>query len=413
MSSTTLTPQPFLLRSIIRHNPFYLLSAACMLGGCLALTNSLSWSPINLRKLIILMATLNIYELLLVGLAVFLIRMKIVRGDAIKLLLLESLFIVDVAFLNSEVFAQHFSVGLIVNLIVSVLVFVKLAVIFRALRIPLASEPFVLILFELTLLLATPGVFKFVSDRSNGKLPELAVYAAWWGIAAIPVLYVMLMHWRAVKLSEWAPALVSNRVVIGALIALPLVSLIAHVSTANWVYKARWFPSNVAPLMLGLAIALGTYDRHVINLTFRIRAQILLPIIAIILSLGSPPQLDFTIFGIYLTPLRLVFATATLVYVQGYWFHRHAYFAWAACICIVLGGLGATRTMIMNNLSLLAHQSKETSSKLIPDNQTQWGVLAVTASFVLLVLGALVSLLKSHAPQTLDPTPGELLEDKA
>jgi hypothetical protein len=79
----------------------------------------------------------------------------------------------------------------------------------------------------------------------------------------------------------------------------------------------------------------------------------------------------------------------------------------------VLGGLGATRTMIMNNLSLLAHQSKETSSKLIPDNQTQWGVLAVTASFVLLVLGALVSLLKSHAPQTLDPTPGELLEDKA
>jgi len=413
MTTRTLTDRPFLLRSFLEHNPFYLLSAACMLGGCLALTNSLSWSPIDRGRLLMLMAALNVYELLLVGLAVFLIRRRNVRGDAIKLLLLEAFFIVDVAFLNSEVFAKDFGVGLLVNLIVYGLAIFKLAVILTALEIPVVSEPFFLLLFEITLLFATPGLFKFISDRDNGKLPELAVYAAWWGIAAIPVAYVWLMHWRPVKFSTYAEALLKNKLVIGALIALPLASLIAHVSTANWVYKARWFPTNVAPLLLGLAIALGTYDRHVVSLTFRLRAQILLPIAAIVLSLGTPYQLEFGFAGISLTPLRIVFATATLIYVQGYWFHRHSYFAWAACICIVLGGLGATWSMIVSNLSLVVDKSKETSSRLIPETATQWGVLAVTASFVLLVLGALVSLFKSSAPETLEPATGQLLDEEA
>ncbi|HTL28372.1 MAG TPA: hypothetical protein VL282_04105, partial [Tepidisphaeraceae bacterium] len=358
--ATTLTARPTFLRSIIEHNPFYLLSAACMLGGCLALTNSLSWSPIHRETLLKLMAALNVYEFLLVGLAYFLIRKRNVRSDAIKLLVLEALFIVDVAFLNSEIFAQDFYIGLMVNLIVFMLMFCKLAIIFRALKIPILSEPFFLVLFEMTLLIATPGAFKWISDHRNGKLPELAVYAAWWGIAAIPVVYVWLMHWRPVKLSSFADALVSNKIVLAALIILPLASLIAHVSTANWVYKARWFPTNVAPLLLGLAIAFGTYDRHVVNLTFRLRAQILLPIAAIILSLGTPPQLEFGVAGIALTPLRLVFATATLIYVQGFWFHRHPYFAFAACTCIVLGGLGATWSMIVSNLGLLVGKSKET-----------------------------------------------------
>src|SRR3569833_1379498 len=49
----------------------------------------------------------------------------------------------------------------------------------------------------------------------------------------------------------------------------------------------------------------------------------------------------------------------------------------AARTCIVLGGRGATWSMITSNLGLLVGKSKETSAKLIPDTATQWGVLAV------------------------------------
>ena len=48
----SLQPHPSLMRWLAEHNPFYLLSAACMLAGCLALTNSLSWVSITPGRLV-------------------------------------------------------------------------------------------------------------------------------------------------------------------------------------------------------------------------------------------------------------------------------------------------------------------------------------------------------------------------
>jgi hypothetical protein len=58
--------------------PFYLISAACMLGGCLAINNSLSWMDAPAIHDIILIAQLNVYEVALIALAWFLVR----RGQA-------------------------------------------------------------------------------------------------------------------------------------------------------------------------------------------------------------------------------------------------------------------------------------------------------------------------------------------
>jgi len=49
-----------LLRGFIDSNPFYLISACCMLGGCLALTNSLSWMSVPIPRLLILIGTLSV-----------------------------------------------------------------------------------------------------------------------------------------------------------------------------------------------------------------------------------------------------------------------------------------------------------------------------------------------------------------
>ena len=105
-----------LRRFIADHNPFYLLSAVLMLLGCLLLSNTMTWSPIALRKLLILIATLNVYELLLVGLGLYLIVKRTIASDGLMLLALEALFIVDVGFLNSELYQESLPVGLAVNL---------------------------------------------------------------------------------------------------------------------------------------------------------------------------------------------------------------------------------------------------------------------------------------------------------
>src|SRR5947209_14833368 len=73
---------------IVDRNPFYLLSAACMLAGCLALTNSLSWLSLPLPRLLTLIATINVYEAMLVGLALLLVSRRLMR-DAKILLIVE------------------------------------------------------------------------------------------------------------------------------------------------------------------------------------------------------------------------------------------------------------------------------------------------------------------------------------
>src|SRR5580765_4984854 len=102
---TTVPARPSVARWIVDRNPFYLLSAVCMLFGCVALTNSSSWTSIRLNRLLILTATLNFYEVLLIGLAVFLIVHRKLRRDGMILLILEAFFLVDVTFLNSEIFS--------------------------------------------------------------------------------------------------------------------------------------------------------------------------------------------------------------------------------------------------------------------------------------------------------------------
>jgi hypothetical protein len=71
------------LRSIADRNPFYLISALCMLGGSLALTNSLSWISLPLGRLLLLMATINVYEAALIGLALVLVKRGLLRDGKI------------------------------------------------------------------------------------------------------------------------------------------------------------------------------------------------------------------------------------------------------------------------------------------------------------------------------------------
>src|SRR3954469_13515686 len=124
--------RPAVVRFLFRTNPFYLLSAMCMLGGCLALTNSLSWTSIGLGRLLALVVTLNLYEGLLLALGLYLLARRGIVRDGLMLLFLEALFLVDAAFLNVEVFAVDFHVGLAVNAVVLLLAVVKLALLFRA-----------------------------------------------------------------------------------------------------------------------------------------------------------------------------------------------------------------------------------------------------------------------------------------
>src|SRR5215207_2380731 len=104
-----------LLGFLVHHNPFYLLSALCMIAGCYALNSALQTRSGELPKLLLLMGTLQLYEFLLVGLGLYLIVKHRIDRDGRTLLLLDAVFLVDLTFLNAETAATSLRIGLLVN----------------------------------------------------------------------------------------------------------------------------------------------------------------------------------------------------------------------------------------------------------------------------------------------------------
>src|SRR5579862_501570 len=117
-------------------------------------------------------------------------------GDHItcELFVIEAFFLVDAGFLNSELFTLNFDVGLAVNIFLFILAAMKVAMVFKSLKLPLADNRYPLILSQMMLLLAIPGFFKQVAVAHNGSVPPQAMFAIWWIVGLVPILSVMLLR---------------------------------------------------------------------------------------------------------------------------------------------------------------------------------------------------------------------------
>lgn len=387
-------PQSPLSRFVADYNPFYLLSAACMLFGVFALNDSLDWSPIGLRRLLTMIVTLNVYELAVIGLAVFLMRRGI-RRDSLMLLIVEAFFLADVGFLNMEVFATNVKVGLLVNAIVFAAAVVKVALIFNASGIPLKDSRFAFVLIQLSVLFAIPGIFGAIAQPRNDFLPPLAVYAAWWLAGAMPVVYTMTVG--SVDLFRKRPDGLATRtdvIVSRVLIVLPMLSMIAHLCLANWIYKVMFHPANLAPMLLGFAVLAGHADDQFNTRAARMRWALVLPFVAVALSaIKFPRELIFPITpGIDASPLRTALIVASVVYLEGLWNFRQAWFAVGSSACLAMATLGHSVGTINDNSIRMAKDGASVFDKLIPKTLAGWGMYSIGLSFVLLAIGALISL---------------------
>lgn len=369
-------------RFLLDYNPFYLLSALCMLAGLFALNGWLQFSPLPLLNVIQLILILNVYEFMLIFLGLFLAR-RALWHDAITLLVLEAFFLVDGGFLNSEALSMDLEIGLMINSALLILAIFKLAIIFRGLGLQLADPRFWLIVLQLILLPAMEWFFKATFDFHGGHIRPFAVYAVWWVVGLIPIAYLLLM-----------PSAPRARGLIGAFIALPMISILAHLGTTNWVYHVPWAYENLSPPLLGLAIAVGAYEHRVRSLTLRMRLQLLIPLLAIVFSLVETRELIFLNTPIIVSPLRLTLLAAACVYLHGLFLHRHIYFGAGAMTCLGAAAVGATPELMLQNLVHVGDRSAKSAWDSLPKTSFGWGAVSVFCSFVLLGIGLLLSLLK-------------------
>ena len=389
------------LQYLSDNNPFYLLSAASMLLACLLLSNTTTWSPIAARKLVMLIVTLNIYELLIVALGLFLIVKRDHGRDGLKLLCVEAVFLADVGFLNSELYTESLRLGLIVNAVLLVVGLLKLLAIFSALKLPIRSPVFAMAGGVLTALLGHAAIFKWIGDHHQGRLPDVVMYTAWWLFGAIVVGYALMA--KIVRPSAFRGQRAGSRggVMGHVILTMMLLSLAGHLGTSHWIYSCPFQAPDVSPALLALAVLIAGFRGP--QFTRRGDASVLcmmLPLAAIISAAHPSRPLEVALETLRLSPLMLSAGFAYITWV-GIFAPRHfVRFVGLALVGVAAYLFGPTWASIQRWAELLYHAIGDVFDRLTPHTQGAWGTLALIGAFLLLAIGAAVSLFR---PKESDP----------
>lgn len=400
----SLQPRPSLMRWLAEHNPFYLLSAACMLAGCLALTNSLSWVSITPNRLLTLIATLNLYEALVLAIALFLITKRGLRRDGRMLLLLQAFFLADFTFLNAEIAMANMRTGLAVNAVLLALAAIKLGVVLRVLRPNLTATQYCFVLLQLGVLFVTPLALRWLDANPNGLVNPKQFYGLWWVVGLLPAVYELLSRidprGRVMSVSPNAQA-----APITAYLALPYVSLLAHVGVLHWVYIVDFVGAHAGPVLLGLTLVLDRFSpTKVLPRKDLLALRLLLPAAAVLVSMNNP----FT-FGpawsyprVELTTFNLAIVGAALVYFYCFLLPYARLVLAAGAAAVLWYVFGPTIGQVSTGVQRGWDYSVDVTDKLAPKTLADWGVIGLVASFTFLAIGFWISLRKQPDVPAID-----------
>jgi hypothetical protein len=405
-----LKPTPLLVRLVTQYNPFYLLSAACMLASCLALTNTVTWNPIATRRLLTLILTLNLYEAAVLAIALFLVTRRGHIRDGRMLLLLQAFFLVDFTFLNAEIAtsAGHLSTGILVNAILFLLAAVKIGVVLRLLKPNFTPLQYAFVMIQLAVLFVTPCLFRWINLHHH-DIGRRDFYVLWWLTALIPALYELFAH---LDRHRAAPADLSHRAQAApttTYLALPYLSILTHFGILQYVYDTSFYGANAAPVLLGLTLILNRVNPTTLMPRKDLATlRALLPAAAVLVSIGTP--FTFEIHSTYpvlvLTPLKLALPAAFLTYVYCFFLPHARLLLATGGVAIALYILGPSRDQLLALARSAWQWSRDTADSLLPKTTADWGLLGLFASFALLALGFWVSLSRRPTPPApSDPTP--------
>jgi hypothetical protein len=353
---------------------------------------------IPLPKLLILLVTLNVYEAALIGLAAYLVLVRGLRRDGMMLVILEAFFFIDITFLNAEISTQKSWIGPAIALASFLAAIVKLSAILRVLGIRKSVAEFAFILIQIAAILALPIGF---GRTSTGVVSPLMFYIAWWIVGLMPVVYEFL-----VKCLHGDEERAAMSPVFVTFMALPVLSLAAHLGILHYVYDVPFYGAMAAGPLLGLAMVLNrVVPTALVPRKDVMTLRVLLPIVAVMVSASSPVQL--TLFWdphghLTLTTLRLAAIAAFLEFVYAFVRERWVFALIAGLFALLADAYGPTVQQVSNSSAAAWDGAwdwaKPLAWDLIPTTAFGLGAFLVTLAFVFLGLGAAVSLRRPLAP---------------
>ena len=376
-------PPPDWRKLVVDYNPFYLLSAVSMLLGLLTLSNTTTWNPVPLGRLLPLVATLEVYQFACLGIGLLLYRRLGPRRDAVQLLALVMLFAVDVSFLMSEIATESVLVGSLVGGGLLVLALAQGAAILAVVRPKMDPALLVTGVVGLVALHAIPVVLTAVDD-DRGGVTVAHFYGLWWLICLAPLLAQTLgrllrRDGGRVEASRWA----------WAVAVLPWASLLVHAGVLHYVYDRPFMAPMAAPVFVGLALLFRgeTAKGDVLFL----RNALL--VAAAVCSLGNPAKLAVELPAVGVTLETAIVGVGAawlgLAYVNAP--RLLPWFAGAGVAALGVRWFGPSADQVGGGVRWGVGSVRRIVWALVPRTRGAWGAVAVAGAFAFLGLGALLS----------------------
>ncbi len=383
-----------IVRSLHARNPFYLLSAVCMLTGCYALSRAIGLQPGHWEPLVTLIGVLQFYEFVLLGLAVFLLRRGMMPRDSRMAFLIGLLFVVDATYLNTELATASPWVAPWVALAHLAFLVPKLVILRDGLGLT-SLRTLALTVAQIGFLVYIPGTFSavhFMDSKVHAlglgrQMLPLVVYGLWWLVGLLPVLYL----W-ADRDSEHGDDPFAHPISRASLL-LPFASILLHLFTLHWLYNLPVHGSYLTPLYLGIATNIAyTFAKD--SDRWRTLLQWGAPLVAVLFSRVYPETLVFTLGDAFVvSPVRLALIGVAATFAVHRSLASQPSFAWASVVAL---------SLTVSGHSFAAMRLRWIN--VIPENSAELGVAALVAAFALLALALAVRLWSTRV-NPLTPTP--------
>jgi hypothetical protein len=378
---------PALLRFLRLQNPFYLLSAFCMLAGCWLLAGSVTGAEYGARltRVWTLAGLLNLYEFMLIGLAVYLVRRRGLERDGGVLLLIEMVFLADATNLCSESWSLGVTNGLLMNGAALALAVAKAAIVIRGLRLRPSPRAVLGLAVAVLVLLGAPGVLAALNR--TGMSMELPIHGQWWLVSIATLAVFFLLRGQGAGRESFETALGRN------VAFLLLGSFLIHTIAASWVYAAGFHASHLAPFLAVLTvISWRMAPGQLLSPKNLALARAGLPLAAAIFGAFFPSCLAADLpwlSGIAFSPLRGVMVALSVAYLWDFLARNGRRRVVAAATLFLLACSGHSVTVMVRTWLWFG-------SRIVPRTVGQWGAVALAAAFLLLAAGAGLSLARGE-----------------
>jgi len=313
--------------------------------------------------------------------------------DARHLLGLALLLMIDVGFVYHESATASLTAGVVIGAAAAALGLAKTYAITRGVGVRLSHAALGLIGADLAAVFFLPVVMRWIAgDGFVSPGAMLGVFTAMGlliALHALPSVWVRSMH------AAGADRRQLQQLVRGGVLLLPVLSAVAHVAVGPWVYGTGYTPAYLAPLLLGLAVVTARQMALAGWADAAMRTAGVLAGAAVVSTLRVPGEMVGLVtwpVDVYVSPMRGALVVTAGLALWLAW--RHG--AWkgyaGASACVLLALLGHTPRAMLNRLDTVVREAWGLARNMAPTSQLEWGVLGVGGAFLLLALGAAMSL---------------------